>query len=165
VQKGSIWFCVQYKLFLLSPLKYVWLNRFNFQYYDWKWDRFKSKQSIIIHIGYMLSCYLRIDQLRDHGVIVLHRKPCICDNFLCVICPTEKIAQMRRVFFEELTISYHMSRSPAGVWHYWKIDRTIGGANEQTWTLIIFIYGELCPDLEVIIKSGNTSVPYFEPCR
>jgi len=35
--------------------------------------------------------------------LVLHRKPCICDNFLCVThLPNRKIAQMRRAFFEEL---------------------------------------------------------------
>ena len=35
--------------------------------------------------------------------LVLHRKPCICDNLLmCPMQENRKIAQMRRVFFEEL---------------------------------------------------------------
>jgi len=40
------------------------------------------------------------------GAIVLHIKPCICDICWCVKCshlPNRKIAQMQRVFFEELT--------------------------------------------------------------
>ena len=59
--------------------------------------------NLLVYLSCLYYVYPKCWTVWGH-ILVLHRKPCICDHFWCVkrLCPTEKKHSNAKGFFEEL---------------------------------------------------------------
>ena len=70
---------------------------------------------------------------------------CKKSGFDCLLDLLKVCAQPLQLNLRELTRVIHQSRSPAGVWHYWKIDRCVRPFHNSTFidTFYQWVHGTL----------------------